>query len=282
MLANASWAGFHIQDMTSSEPIICRSTPWFRYRAALIFLMFGVFAALFYIDGSSGYRKKNKAFYLHQCFKDASELFSQKNADQKLGVETWREFASNQKVAFPKDRSILPKDMVLPMPWPEILANHERMKSLQWNQLWLDYTEAEGLDSTPPEKVYDARSIREQWLFFCICLVLAILSLFILIRTSRRKLVAEHDALISHNGRRIPYSEFIRLDLRKWDSKGIAYAEFQGSSGKGKLRIDGLTYGGFKKEDGELAEKLMQRLRSKFSGELLEYTSLSDPDTERT
>jgi len=238
--------------------------------------MFAVFAVLFHIDGSGRYQKKNKVYYLHQCFKEASNIFSEKNADKALTAESWARFAAGQHVPFPEDRSILPKDLKLPMPWPDLLQDYERMKSLQWNQLWLDYTEAEGLDSTAPEKVYDARAIREQWVFFYICSGLAALSLFILIRTSMRTIVADHDSIIAQDGRRVPYTDFNRLDLRKWDNKGIAIAEYDGVSGKGRIRIDGLTYGGFKKEAGKPAEMLMERLRAHFSGELLEYATISE------
>lgn len=258
---------------SSPEPIICRPTTWFVCRAGIIFLMFAVFAVLFYIDGSSGYRKKNEAYYLHQCFKEASGVFADKNADQQLTEEEWREFVILQKVEFPNDPSILPSDISLPMPWPKILHDYDRMKSLQWNQLWLDYTEIRGFDSNPPEKAYDARSLREQWIFCVICSSLATVALFFIVRTSRRSIVATEDCIISQNGRSVPYSDFHRLDLRKWENKGIARAEYNGSAGKGYLRIDGLTYGGFKKDHGQPANKLMQRLRENFSGELLEYTA---------
>ena len=42
------------------------------------------------------------------------------------------------------------------------------------------------------------------------------------------------------------------------------------------MRIDGLTYGGFRKEDGEPAEKLMERLVANFSGELIDYAEGGD------
>lgn len=262
--------------MSSSEPIVCRPTSWFRYRAGLIFLMFAVFAVLFYIDGSTGYRKKNQVYYLHQSFKKASNDFSEQNTDQKLSSEAWNDYASGQTVDLPSDRDLLPRDLEYPLPWPEVLADYEQMKSLQWNQLWLDYTEQRGWDAKPPEKPYDARTIREQWVFFYICSALAAVSLFLLIRTSKRRIVATEDALISQSGRRIPYSEFKKLDLRKWDNKGIAIAQYDGPSGSGRVRIDGLTYGGFKEDAGSPAEKLMQRLREHFSGEIIEYTAVDE------
>lgn len=260
--------------MTSPEPIECRPTSWFRYRAGLIILMFTAFAVLFYIDGSTNYRKKNQAFYLHQSFEKASNVFSEQNAEQSLTPEDWKDYASRQMVDMPSDRSILPRNLDLPMPWPDVLGDFDRMKSLQWNQLWLDYTAELGWDAKPPEKPYDARAIREQWIFFYICSTMAIIGLFFLIRTSRRRITATEDALIAQDGRRIAYADFKRLDLRKWDTKGIAIADYEGASGSGRVRIDGLTYGGFKKVSGCSAEKLMQQLRDHFSGEIIEYASV--------
>ena len=45
------------------------------------------------------------------------------------------------------------------------------------------------------------------------------------------------------------------------------------SGGERKLRIDGLTYGGFKPEHGEPAEQLMRALRENFTGEVIEYVT---------
>jgi hypothetical protein len=45
------------------------------------------------------------------------------------------------------------------------------------------------------------------------------------------------------------------------------------------LRIDGLTYGGFKKEQEEPAEQFMQRIRANFSGEIIEYTAVVEEET---
>ncbi len=261
--------------MANPQPIECKPTAWFLCRATIIFLMFAVFTVLFYIDGSTGYRKKNQVYFLHNCFKVASDTFAEKNADRSLKAETWRTYAADQTVTFP-DQGILPAGLELPMKWPEILHSYERMKSLQWKQLWLEYSEAEELDSNPPEKVYDARAIREQWIFFWICGALALLALFFLIRTSRRRVIADDECLLTQDGRRVPYADMHRLDLRKWDNKGIAFVDYEGSAGKGRARIDGLTYGGFKKEHEQPAERLMQLLRSKFSGELVEYTSVEN------
>jgi hypothetical protein len=62
--------------MTSApDSIVCKPTPWFLFRAVVMLLMFGVFAVLFYKDGSTGYRKKNEVFYLYKTFQRPTVSF---------------------------------------------------------------------------------------------------------------------------------------------------------------------------------------------------------------
>lgn len=273
--------------MTSSDMIVCKPTPWFLYRAAAVILMFAVFALLFYIDGSTGYRKKNEVFFLHKTFQQAGNEFAEMNGGQSLSPAGWKLHAEKQAVRFSTspnatvDPSILPAGLKLPMPWPAILHDYEKMKSLQWNQLWLEYSASRGFPESPVEQAYDARKINEQWVVFWVCLVFVSTSLFFLLRTIRRSIKADQEALTTANGQRIPYADLKQLDLRKWDTKGIAYAHFDGPSGCGKARIDGLTYGGFRIDQGEPAEQLMRLLRSKFSGEILEYTLVAEESENR-
>ncbi len=240
-------------------------------------LMFGTFAALFYIDGSTGYRKKNESFYLHKAFQDANTKFSQMNSEGALTAGDWEKFATQQSVQFPEDRSVLPASLQLPLPWPKILHSFEKMKPLQWNILWREYTKERGLNSSPPEEPYTAGKIREQWIVFGVCLVLALVAAFFLIRTLGRSISADDEAITTQLGRRVPFSDLKTLDLRKWDTKGLAFIDFDGPSGKGRVRIDGMTYGGYKKENDEPAERLMRHIRSRFSGEIIEYAAVS-PD----
>jgi len=260
--------------MISSPTIVCKPTPWFLLRAAVMVLMFGVFAVLFYIDGSTGYRKKNESFYLRKTFQIANDDFKRMDSDDSLTAGQWKSHAAKQAVAFPDDRSILPTSIPLPMPWPVILHDYERMKPLQWNILWREYSKEQGLNASV-EEPYDAQKIKEQWIVFVICSGLTLIAAFFLLRTIRRSISADADAVTTQQGKRIPYADLKLLDLRKWDTKGLAFINYQGASGKGKIRIDGLTYGGFKKENDEPAERLMQQIRARFSGEIIEYTSIT-------
>ncbi|MEO8614114.1 MAG: hypothetical protein ABI600_03155 [Luteolibacter sp.] len=265
--------------MTSPETIVCKPTPWFLLRALVMFLMFGVFSVLFFIDGSTGYRKKNESFYLHKAFQQANTDFARMNSsgssasESTLTPEVWKSFAAQQSVTFPPDHSILPSNLKLPMPWPEILQDYEKMKPLQWNILWREYTKERGLNESPPEEPYEAQKIHEQWIVFGICLILSLIAAFFLFRTLGRKISVDGESITTQQGRRVSLTDLKTLDLRKWETKGLAFIDFDGPSGKGRIRIDGLTYGGFKKEDDEPAERLMRQIRSRFSGEIIEYTA---------
>jgi hypothetical protein len=268
--------------MNTPEQIVCKPTPWFALRAVAMLVMFSVFAVLFYIDGTSGYRKKNLEFYLHATFQKASDTFSKmKNAGGGLTADGWKEFAKAQKVGLPDDPALVPAGTSLPMYWPEILTDYERMKPLQPHLLWQDYSGEMEMNKTPPEDSFDAGKIREQIIVFYVCLSLALITMFFLVRTMRRSIRADEAALTTATGKCIPYEAMKTLDLRKWDTKGIALIDFESPSGTARARIDGLTYGGFKKEMDEPAERLMRKIRENFSGELIEYAAIvTEPRTD--
>ena len=258
--------------MNTPDQIVCKPTPWFLLRAYAMLAMFGAFSVMFFVDGTTGYRKKNLTFYTHAAFKPASDTFAKMNSEGNLTPEEWAEFAKNQTVKLPADPSVMPADTEIPLPWPQILTDYEKMKPLQPHLLWQEYSENEQLDSSPPEHAFDAGKIREQIYVFYICLALTLATIFFLIRTLFRSIKADNEALTTVKGTRIPYVDMKTLDLRKWDTKGLALIHHVG----GSTRIDGLTYGGFKKENDEPAEQLMRKIRANFSGEIIEYTSVPD------
>ena len=268
--------------MNSTESIVCKPTPWFLLRALVMLLMFGVFTVLFYIDGTTGYRKKNEVFYLNKAFQSANEAFSKMNAGGALTPDAWTAFASKQEVSIPADRSIMPVNLTLPMPWPAVLHDFERMKSLEWNILWREYTRERGLNAAPPEHPYDAGKMREQMIVCVICAVLSGTAGFFLVRTLRRSISVDGQAIVAQDGRRVLFADLKKLDLRKWDTKGIAFLYYEGASGEGKIRVDGLTYGGFAQKDGEPAERLMRQIRANFSGEIIEYAAAEVTPAEET
>jgi hypothetical protein len=265
--------------MQTSEPIVCKPTPWFTLRAGAMLVMFGVFSVMFYIDGTTGYRKKNLEYYLEASFQQADKDFKRMKSSGELSPESWKEFASAQEVPFKSDLSLLPEGTKLPMPWPAVLTDFERMKSGQPHLLWQEYSGEMRMSKAPPKEPFSAGKIREQIIVLYVCLSLVIITLFFLIRTMRRSMSVDSAGLTTVTGKVIPYDDMKTLDLRKWDTKGIALIDYEGAGGKGRARIDGLTYGGFKKENGEPAERLMGMIRENFSGEIIEYTAI-EPEAD--
>jgi hypothetical protein len=265
--------------MSDTAIILCKPTRWFLFRALVMLLMFSVFAVLFFVDGSTGYRKKNEGYYLCKAFQKANGEFAKMNQDGTLTPQDWKTYAASQVVELPADLTVLPAAFQVPMPWPAILHDYARMKPLQWNILWREYTKTRGINETTPDEPYDARKIKEQWVVFWVALALACSAAFFLLRTSLRTITADNAAVTDQRGRRVPYADLTSMDLRKWDTKGLAFLNYTGAAGKGRIRIDGLTYGGFKKQDGEPAEQLMQHIRSRFSGEIIEYAAVATPES---
>ncbi len=260
--------------MQVTEPIVCKPTQWFTLRAGTMLVMFSVFSVMFYIDGTTGYRKKNLEYYIEAAFDQADRDFKKMKTEGDLSPESWKEFASKQEVKLDSDLSLLPVGTKTPMPWPEILTDYERMKSGQPHLLWQKYSGIMRMSEKVEKKPFDAGKIRDQITVLYICLTLVVITLFFLIRTMLRSVRADSTTLTTASGKAIPYEDMKTLDLRKWDTKGIAFIDYEGSAGSGRARIDGLTYGGFNKEKGEPAERLMGLIRENFSGEIIEYTAV--------
>ena len=111
---------------------------------------------------------------------------------------------------------------------------------------------------------------------FWICIGLTLVAIFIFLRTISRRIDGDDEGVRSQQGKKISYGSMKRLDLRKWASKGLAFIDYEDESGQGKIRIDGLTYGGFNLAQDEPAERLMKLIRSKFSGEIVDYAVASE------
>ncbi len=251
-----------------SERLVCKPTPWFLLRAVAMLLMFGIFTVLFFKDGKWGYRDKNLAYYVHKAFEQA--LHEMEKRQNEMSPAEWRAFAEKQAIPFPEDRSILPEGTRVPAPWPAVLHDYDAVKASftqQEDKLFNDYRLEAGIQEDAPEKDYPAGKIREQWVVFYICLALSLAAAFVLLRTLGRSMAIDGEAFYPVEGGKVPFPDLTRLDLRKWDTKGLAFAW----AGPRRLRIDGLTYGGFKKEEDEPAERLMRRLKENFKGEIIEY-----------
>ena len=88
------------------------------------------------------------------------------------------------------------------------------------------------------------------------------------------------EAYIAPGGRKVAYDQMKKIDKRKWDSKGIADIYYEDGGRTRKVKVDGMIYGQFKKEDGEPAEKLFAKIMERFKGEVVEYEEVENLEEE--
>ena len=267
----------------SNEAPVCKPTSWFLWRVLAMLAMLAVFLVLFLQDGFWGYREKNLQHYIYENFKKAGIEFQKMQGQDDFSEEHWKDYSSNQKCSFPENAAaIMPKDAELDMVWPDLLVNGYDTMSLKGGEngaikLWEDFAATRKWDATPIERPMDAGKIREQFYSAGVTGVLMILALFILLRTMRRSIRADDEALYTQDGRRIAYADMVRIDKRKWDSKGLALIYYNDGGVERKAKIDGMVYGQFKEEDGAPAERLFNYVMERFKGEVIEYV---DEDQE--
>jgi len=261
----------------SNEAPVCKPTKWFLWRVLVMLAMLGVFLVLFLQDGFWGYREKNLQHYLFENFKKAGIEFQKMQQQEGFSEQQWKDFASAQKCGFSADaKNIMPRDADLEMMWPDSLVNGYDTMSVKGGQngavkLWEDFAATRKWDATPIERPMDEGKIREQFYSAGVTGVLILVALFILLRTMRRSITADEEALYTQDGKRIVYADMVRIDKRKWETKGLALIYYNEGGAERKVKIDGMVYGQFKEEDGAPAEKLFNYVMDRFKGEVIEY-----------
>jgi len=278
------------KDFPLQDAVVCKPSKWFLWRALAMLVMFSVFAVLFFQDGMWGYRKKNLHFYVHHSFINAGKEFQRLQNNGQLTESSWKDFANKQKVAFPENGAeVLPKDVDLEMSWPEALVGGFAVMDEKGGQngavkLWEEFTasrkevEGKAWDVDTGEKPYKKKKISEQFIAMGVALTLILIVLFFLFRTLRRNIAADGEALYTQEGKKVLYADMVRVDKRKWDTKGIALVYYMDGGEEKKAKIDGMVYGQFKEEDGAPAEKLFSKVMENFKGEVIEYAELDEDE----
>jgi hypothetical protein len=129
--------------------------------------------------------------------------------------------------------------------------------------LWRSYAAQNGWEEDP--KLYTQREIDEQFWFAYGCIAGAIVTVVILLRNRGKVLQGEHDHWLTPEGLKILYADVFRVDKRKWEHKGLAYAWYKSNGSDERAVIDDLKFAG--------ANKVLERLLSRFKGELIEKVS---------
>lgn len=258
----------------TNAPIICRPTRDTFVRFAVVLVAFFGFGLYFFYDGSTGYRKANEVYFSYQAF---ARLGAEASSGLPWGSEAAAQPLINAEQVgdelMAEGKYPLPANCAATQSTPPEAADWAAMHK-SWADCWTAYTARMHFPVKPAEHAYDTAAIREQWLAGSVCMLISACIIYLMLRTRRRTMTLEGD-LVTAAGQQFRVSDITRLDLRQWGKgfKGVAYATVNGR----KIRMDGMTYGGFNPAAGQPAETLMRALLAQYQGEILEYEQKNEP-----
>ena len=224
-----------------AETILCRVTPWYFRRMGMLAGLLLLFGLVFLYDGVRGYPQSVALAQKKEWF--TTEFLPTFDAAKKEGrLEQW--LADAKAKGLPTGSEGEPPR-------------------------WVSYAAQNGWAEDP--KLYSDREIAEQFWFGYGCLAGAGIVGIIVLLNRRKVLRGEADHWMTSSGVTIRYADVFRVDKRKWEHKGLAYAWYRPVGGAEKCAvIDDLKFGG--------ADQILTRLLSRFSGELIE--KISEPASE--
>ena len=252
----------------TTESIICPPTRDTFVRFGIVLLAFFGFGLYFFYDGAVGYRKANEVYFSYQAFARLGNMAS--NAGAWHTPQTDQPLIPAEQVNgewMIEGKYPLPTDCEAVHSTPPEAADITAMRK-SWADCWTTYTARMHFPVKPAEHAYDTAAIREQWMAGTVCMLISGLIIFLMLRTRSRVMALEGN-LVTAAGQQFHTGDISRLDLRQWGKgyKGVAYATVNGR----KIRMDGMTYGGFDPASNQPAEQFMQALLSQYKGEILEY-----------
>lgn len=249
-----------------NSSIICRPTRDTFVRFGIVLLAFFGFGLYFFYDGSVGYRKANEVYFSYQAF---ARLGAEASRGGTWNADTQPLIKAEQVEGewMVEGKYPLPADCAAIHTTPAEAADPAAMRK-SWADCWTTYTARMHFPVKPAEHAFDTAAISEQWLAGGVCMCISAVIIYFILRTRHRVMALEGD-LVTAAGQQFRVAEITRLDLRQWGKgyKGIAYATVNGH----KVRLDGMTYGGFDPAAGQPAETFMQTLLARYQGEILEY-----------
>lgn len=268
--------------MTHFSNIVCKPTSWVKVRVLLIFVMFSVFAYLFYHDGTVGYREKNQQYLMHEVFVGVA----QKEVEHVAGEAEWETFVAESILPAGDEEALpLPEGFDRTQKWPASLSGaYEKLKkeSNHGHTLWLDYAAERGWDAKVMDHPEDTASLKTQMGMAYGSGALALIVLVIGLRIISRQMLVTESSYIAPGGVEVPFTSMRRIDVRKWDSKGIASIDYEVDGQKKSCKVDGMVYGQFKQADGAPAEKLFQHILANFKGELIAYEEENESEADES
>ncbi|MCB1224545.1 MAG: hypothetical protein KDK99_01930 [Verrucomicrobiales bacterium] len=223
---------------------VCKVTPWYFRRMAMIGGMLLAFGLYFLYDWKIGYPKQNEIADQKDQF-DEEVLTSWDKAEASGGLVQWEKMAREKG-------------------WP-VGESGQRPS-------WARYAVPKGWPEDPDR--HTEREVEDQF-YWGMAMLLIAAAVGVMVLLNRKKvLIGRADHLVTPDGRTVRFADVIRVDKRKWDNKGLAYLDYQ-EKGEGKeLRavIDDLKFDG--------AGLVLDRVLAGFKGELIE--KVPDPEDEET
>ncbi len=257
----------------SETPIICKATRDTYVRFAVVFAAFLGFGLYFFYDAAVGYRRANAAMLSYQAFANLGRVATECSA-----AEWAKMTAGGALIPTPEGRPDaaegengqffpLPPALEATQAYPAEALDHAAMSG-GWNDCWMAYSARMHYPIKPGDHPHDEAAIREQWYGGAVCMVVSAILLTFALRTSRRELSLRGDEVCAA-GQRFKLADVESIDLRQWGPgyKGAAYFTVKGR----RLKADGMTYGGFSKEQGEPAEQFMQAVLARYQGDIIDY-----------
>lgn len=264
-----------------SQPnIICKATTDTFIRFGIVILAIFGFSLYFVYDGAIGYRKKNEAICSYNAFAklggeasktEDAEAWTQQRKERPL-LTTEQAADGALSAVEGNARYPLPAECEAAICCPEEAMDLKAMQ--QWSTCWAKYSARKGMPLTPGDHAYDAAAIREQWIGSVVGFALVMVGLYFVVRTHKRELALRGDQ-VTAAGQQFSISDIETIDLRQWGTgfKGVAYFTVKGK----RIRIDGMTYGGFSQEKGEPAEQFMKAVLAQYQGDIIEYEQTEEP-----
>lgn len=251
--------------------IICKPTADTFVRFFIVLAAFFGFGLYFFYDGFVGYWDANEVYASYHAFAklgQEAETMSSAQWAERVRQPLFEQQMTDNHICAVVGEHLYPvsvSDRLYMFPGE---AMDQAAMAKSWSDCWTAYTKRLHFPIKPAEHGYDSKAIAEQYFAGIGCMLVSLFILYLIVRTARRVMALRGDE-VTAAGQTFRVGDITLLDLRQWGAgyKGVAYATVNGR----RIRMDGMTYGGFNKEKGEPAETLMKALLTQYKGEVLEY-----------
>ncbi len=232
-----------------SEDILCPIAPWYYKRMGLMALMLAGFGLWFLYDGLVGYHKDNHRIDVYEAFQAGRE------------GQSWAEIAAEHSWPVEPDAGD-----------DKLAVVREAYDAAAAGESWSSFSAERRLPEEKGKRHTD-KDIEGQMHWAYGAFSLAGLVVLVVLFNVRKVTRADGESFTTPSGKHVLFSDVFRVDKRKWDNKGLAYAYYrEESGGDKKVVLDDLKYAG--------VDRILERLLGKFEGEVIERVAIDEDEEE--